>query len=181
MEDKLKKYIDEHRSEFELPAQELNQLWTGIEDELPLEEKSNIIAMIQWSMRVAAAAIVIFGVWLVFTPDENGSEMLADLKKAQLAPELVEADQYYSVMIQEKKSLVAASNEDLDQLIVDDFHVLDSVFFELKQDLKDDADNEEVIEAMIQNYRIKLKILDNMLEMLQKNKMNESKDSYEIS
>ena len=45
---------------------------------------------------------------------------------------------------------------------------LEGVFEDLKKDLKDDSDNQEVIEAMIQNYRIKLEILEEMLLQLNK-------------
>ena len=37
---------------------------------------------------------------------------------------------------------------------------------ELKDDLNDNADNDEVIQAMIQNYRIKLEILEEMLNQI---------------
>jgi hypothetical protein len=57
---------------------------------------------------------------------------------------------------------------------------MDKVFEELKEDLRDNAANEEVIEAMIQNYRLKLDILEEMLYRLkqarqpQKDEENES-------
>ena len=41
-------------------------------------------------------------------------------------------------------------------------------FMELSQDLIDEAQNEEVVRAMIDNYRLKLKILERILEDLDK-------------
>ena len=52
------------------------------------------------------------------------------------------------------------------------------MFNELKIDLKDDAANEEVIEAMIQNYRIKLQILEEILTQL-KNADEQNTDDHE--
>jgi Ni,Fe-hydrogenase III component G len=52
---------------------------------------------------------------------------------------------------------------------------LDNIFKELKHDLKDNAANEEVLQAMIQNYRIKLEILTEILEQLNKSKNKKNK------
>ena len=49
-----------------------------------------------------------------------------------------------------------------------DLEELEKVFRELKNDLKDNSDNEEVIEAMIQNYRVKLQVLKEILHQLEK-------------
>jgi len=57
--------------------------------------------------------------------------------------------------------------------------VLDSVYADLRRDLKDNAANEEVIEAMIQNYRLKLEILEDVLSQMRQannNHNNEEKD-----
>jgi hypothetical protein len=54
---------------------------------------------------------------------------------------------------------------------------LDKVFEELKRDLKDNSDNEEVIEAMIQNYRIKLEVLDEILTQLKKSRGSNKKNN----
>ena len=60
--------------------------------------------------------------------------------------------------------------------LIEDFTEMDKAFLELKEDLKDDVDNEEVVEAMINNYRLKLKILERiMIEIEEKD--NESKYS----
>ena len=70
-----------------------------------------------------------------------------------------------------------------DQTTVINFDLveLDEVFEELKNDLKDDSDNEEVIEAMIQNYRLKLQILNEMLEQLNKaNKDEENSNEHDV-
>ena len=40
------------------------------------------------------------------------------------------------------------------------YYELDSVYISLKSDLKDNIANHEVIEAMIQNYRLRISILE---------------------
>ena len=58
-----------------------------------------------------------------------------------------------------------------------DMEELDEVYVELKEDLKDNASNPEVIEAMILNYRVKLEILEDLLNQLkQKENQNDETD-----
>jgi len=58
---------------------------------------------------------------------------------------------------------------------------LDEVYEELKEDLKDNASNPEVIEAMILNYRVKLEVLEDLLNQLKEKENQDEKDeSYSL-
>ena len=84
-------------------------------------------------------------------------------------PVLAEARAYYSGQITNMEAEVyriAGQDSPLKAEIDTEFEELDRMFTELKADLKDNAANEEVIEAMIQNYRIKLHILEEILIQL---------------
>jgi len=59
-----------------------------------------------------------------------------------------------------------------------DMAELDEVYSQLKEDLKDNASNPEVIEAMILNYRVKLEILEDLLNQL-KEKENQDYEKDE--
>ncbi len=79
---------------------------------------------------------------------------------------LMEAEVFYTSQIntaQEEFIMLSGDNKELIADIKYDLSELDKVFEELKNDLKENGDNQEVIEAMIQNYRIKLQILNEML------------------
>ncbi len=97
---------------------------------------------------------------------------------------LFEAEAYYTAQINTRKQEVfqlAGSNKQLIQDINIEFEELDQVLEELKQDLNDYTATEEIIEAMIQNYRLKLMILEDMLyQMKAADDNNEQNDqSYE--
>ena len=52
---------------------------------------------------------------------------------------------------------------------------------DIKKDLKDNIANQDVIEALIQNYRIKINILEDMLTVLKANENNHEKEkSHEL-
>ena len=58
---------------------------------------------------------------------------------------------------------------------------LDGILRELKEDLNDDADNQEVVEAMMQNYMLKLEILEDMLEQIKAKKEKNNNDETGFS
>jgi predicted CopG family antitoxin len=67
-------------------------------------------------------------------------------------------------------------------MLEDDMEELDEVYLELKEDLKDNVSNPEVIEAMILNYRVKLEILEDLLNQLneKENQDYENDESYSL-
>ena len=85
-------------------------------------------------------------------------------------PELKEAEMYYTGIINTKMEEVKPMLSDyptLESELETDLTELDSIYKSLKNDLKDDIANNEVIEAMIQNYRLRISILEDMLEFLE--------------
>ena len=89
--------------------------------------------------------------------------------ESPIVKELIEAEAYYTSQINMRKEEVfrlTVNAPDVQKEINTELVEMDKVFEVLKEDLKDNADNEEVIEAMIQNYRLKLDILEEMLYRL---------------
>ena len=100
---------------------------------------------------------------------------------ARIYQDLREAEFYYSSMIEQRKEeFYHLAGNDLRKEINVELTELDNVFRELKEDLKDNADNEEVVVAMIQNYRLKLEILEEILIQLEPANDNTKDDEDEI-
>ena len=57
-------------------------------------------------------------------------------------------------------------NLEIQNDVNEELAILDSAMIELKEDLNDDISNREVVEAMILNYRMKLKVLEDILKYL---------------
>jgi len=180
--DKLEKYILNHREDFD-DMEPGPSVWERI------ETKKTPVIRINWKDIVwkAAAVAVIFTASYFFhdymasrkNPD---AQQLSEMNEeaSPMVRELIEAEAYYSSQINMKKEEVfrlTASNPEVRHEINIELVDLDRVYGELKDDLKDNAANEEVIEAMIQNYRLKLEILEEMLIMLkQTNESQNGKD-----
>jgi len=182
--DKLEKYILDHRDDFDDQVPD-PALWDKIDT-----RKAPVIRInwkdIAWK---AAAVAVIFVAAYYFHDyiDSRKQYSNSDLRKnsemnSPIMKELIEAEAYYTSQINMRKEEVfrlTASNPDVRHEIDNEMVDLDRVYTELKEDLKDNADNEEVIEAMIQNYRLKLDILEEMLVRLKQSNQSQNKESHE--
>jgi hypothetical protein len=70
---------------------------------------------------------------------------------------------------------------DIRKEFLSDMSQIDSICTDIKKDLKDNVSNQEVIEALINNYRIKIQILEEMLDELKQNENKPVKnDPHEL-
>lgn len=178
MSDRLKKHIEANRQSFEVHETDFDSLWEGIDAGISSKQRR-----FPWrtTMRIAASVILVFILGFVALRFVNSSQRLQDgISLADISPELAEAEFYYNRLLEEKFEMIRASNNDLDPLITNEIQVLDSAYQDLKQDLQDNLDNEEVINAMIQNYRIKLQLLEQILENIESTNEEEHEESVSI-
>ncbi len=153
MFDNLKEHIDRNRDDFEIHELDMAGSWAEISTKL---EKRKSGGRRIW-MKIAAVILVFVTSVVVFkTAGVDGNYK---------SSELIEAQAYYQGMIDTQMKVVNSRVDDPEVLA--DLEALDRAFAELSGDLKDDVHNEEVVAAMIENYRLKLKILERILEDLE--------------
>lgn len=178
--DNLEQFIIDHKNEFdELEPSPI--LWDKIQTREPKTVKLNWKTI---GLRVAAVVVIFIASYYFhdFVENRNSSQNVVVANEEQQNPlyqELMEAEFYYSTQIEETKQAVfhlTSNNHSLRKEINLELVDLDKVFQELKNDLNDDADNEEVIVAMIQNYRLKLEILNDILKQLEATDEKENKN-----
>ena len=164
-EDKLKKFIDQYRESFDIYSEDYEDIWQGIESELDKRQKKRELKVV-W--RVAASFLLILSVaTLLLLVKRN---LTWNIQGNQVVPEeLAEAAFYYQGMINDRLETIQANKHDIGEEIFEDLEALDQAYLELQNDLKDNADNEEVVQAMIQNYKMKLEILQAILDELKRN------------
>jgi hypothetical protein len=170
--DDLKKYTDDNRSEFEFFSADQDAIWDKIAAELDKTEKQNspIILLKNWkstAWRIAAAALLALGLGTFYFYSNSSNEMAQNSDNQKVPTELAEAERYYGSLIEQKMQIIKARDLGANELAFKNLATLDSAYADLKADLNDKAANKEVVDAMIQNYRIKLQILENILEELE--------------
>ncbi|MCF8229396.1 MAG: hypothetical protein K9G58_02885 [Bacteroidales bacterium] len=187
--DKLEQFVSNNREAFD----ELKpdpKIWKGIQNDMQPPGKLHW-KRILWR---AAAVLVIFTASYFFhdlvNQDTANNSIVqheeADPESLDQAKTFIEAEAYYTSQIGTKKKEVyriAGKNSSVAKELDVEFDELNQVLKELKRDLNDNASNTEVLEAMIQNYRLKLMILEEMLSQLNESKIaNEERenDEYEL-
>jgi len=142
----------------------------------------------QW-ISIAAMIVVVLGTALIlFRPEFRWSDSernnSSDEGLTQLSPQLKETEVYYNNLINSlyrEATPLLTNNPELKKDLNTDLSQLDSICTDIKKDLKDNISNQDVVEAMIQNYRIKIRILEDMLKALKENENNpEKKKSHEL-
>jgi hypothetical protein len=95
---------------------------------------------------------------------------------------LNETEIYYNTQVNnlyKQASPLLTEYPEIEKELVSDMAHIDSICADIKRDLKDNISNQEVIEALINNYRLKIRILEDMLDLINeeenpvKNKDNE--------
>lgn len=179
--DKLEEHIRKNREDLDRYSPS-SKTWRNISREIH-NEKTPVRKWIS----VAAMFIVILGTALVFIKYSGpGRGLLKSEEAAESAQntQLKETEIYYNNLVNsiylEAKPLLTANPEVQRELVTDISH-LDSICSEIKKDLKDNVANQEVVEALIQNYRIKIQLLEDMLTILKENENNpEKQKSHEL-
>lgn len=137
-------------------------------------------------INIAAMVVIILGTAVIFyrSGSKTRSEKLSTGEYAQSSPQLHETEIYYNNLINSlyrEATPLLTNNPDLRNELNSDLIHLDSICIELKKDLKDNISNQEVVQALIMNYRIKIHILEDMLSVLKEGKTNtEKKKNHEL-
>ncbi|MCG8579738.1 MAG: hypothetical protein MI866_07470 [Bacteroidales bacterium] len=173
MKDRLKEYIDENREAFDsldAPAES----WDAIDRRLNAR-KYKRRAIFRYSGIATAAAFA--GIMLYMAVLQPGS----NAKQMQEVSYMSEAELYYATEVNQKRARVyqmSAQHPELQSEMDNDLAELDTIMAELKRDLKDNVDNAEVVEAMIQNYRMKLSILEDIMEFLEEQQEENNEQTH---
>jgi len=182
--DNLEKFIIKNREEFDTyePSPEL---W----DRIGKREPQSKIRSINWKRIVyQTAAVVLIFVMSYFVQNliskNTKSDNLANEKEI-INTELAKIETYYNAELERKMNEITVLTKDNPEIkthVYTDLAELDSAYIELKSDLKDNIDNEEVINAMIKNYKLKMEMLEDILYFLEgKNKKNsDNSKKYDI-
>jgi DNA repair exonuclease SbcCD ATPase subunit len=177
--DKFEKYVIDHHNEFDV-YEPSPDLWNGVRRTVAIKPNRYV-----WLWK-AAVVLIIFGAsyWANSYIGINKRMAGKHTSINQSIPELAEAEKYYSGLIQTKLTELQntlSSYPDIKKDLHKDLAELDKAYSDLKKDLKDNVSNEEVVDAMIQNYRLKLKLLEQIqVELKGQNNTNTKTPSHEL-
>lgn len=191
----LEDFANENRKDFdsEFPSSEL---WNKIETRIqPVKNKASIIQItwVKWS--VAAATIILISalaIYLLSKPIQKQEP--ADFAKEKNGQKtdsalITEINPVYAQELFHFTKLIELKQEELRQLekenpvlykeFVSDINSLDSSYTQLKNELPNNPNREQLLEAMISNLQSQMNLLNQQLQIIQqikqaKNLNNES-------
>jgi hypothetical protein len=115
---------------------------------------------------------------------DRGADSKRNGMLMQVSSQLKETEIYYNSLansLYREATPLLTNNPEIEKELLTDISQIDSICSEIIKDLKDNVANEDVVEALIQNYRIKIRLLEDMLSILKKNKDNpEKNNSHEL-
>lgn len=164
MKDELKEYIQAHKQEFDdhsVDEVDKLKLWGKISEELPETPVKVIPLWKKASFKVAAAVVLLFGclfAYIAVNQDADGYDMVSE--------EFRQIDSHYKSLVENQIQLVK-NNTNLSKDAQDEFlnyiDELDQEYLNLKKELKNGVNNQLIIEAIINNYRKKIQLMEDLL------------------
>jgi hypothetical protein len=166
MNDKLEKFIKTHRAALD-DKEPSSELWGKIAQEIRPEKQIQPAsrALVFWRV---AAAVLFFATSALLIDKFVYQESTSSIVATTTNPALIEAEGYYMSLISQMSEEITTykQNDYSDPQFIHDMNSLDSVYQALKQDLV--LGNEQnIIDAMIQNLQLRIEVLNNQLEIIQ--------------
>lgn len=176
MEDKWRKFANENRDEFEKDSPK-DLFFEKIAPVIKFEKTPKMVRLsVVWQM--AAAILVLFGITLFFLMSKDDSVNKNKTAKetkikdnrfvlANVNPELAETEYYYVTQIDQLMQEVESRH--LTPEIKEILEQLDGEFKMLQKEMGENVNKDQIIEALIENYRLKIKLLEKILNSYETN------------
>ncbi len=182
--DNLKQFIQKNRNDFDQKIPSL-EAWEEISSSLR-NKKLKSFDISTWLLRAVAVIVISAGSIGVYklisennTPAIN--QVIVSTEETVLPQEIIKANEAYSSRINNKRVLLASYERQYPKVtsaINTELQNLDDTFNELKKELKEGPISEEVIQAMIETYQIKVEILEEVLFELNENQKEQKHISW---
>lgn len=164
---KLEDFMRENRDDFDLrlPSPDV---WDKIESKLDTQKKKTRTLTL-WKVSVAVAAVLVLALIGTFMlNNQDPYQRYANVSDPVLL-ELLETEAFYAKKVSSQMNEINKCYKIFPELkndIETDLNELDDMYEELENDLNDNFYNREVIEAMIQNNRLRLEMVDRVLDQI---------------
>lgn len=169
---KLNQFIKdnkEHISSFDLPQGHLSRFQKKLDKQKPVDK-------IYWySMAAAVALLLSLSIFIRY--QQKQTKEIADTKRlislSDVSPQYKEVEEFYRQdlyrKINEFQQLNCKINQEQKEMIHNELQQLDIVYQSLQEDLKQNRQDERIINAMINNYQYKIEFLELVIEQIKEN------------
>lgn len=174
MKDSLKKFVDEHRQEFD-HREPPPDAWTRIISRLPRKQVSLWNNVVVWRV----AAVLFLGLSVYFFNTRNLSK--TSRESARLQGEFSDLESFYSAQIEEKVELIShIQNFSDEEQFTQDLEKLEAMYLVLREQMKSHP-SEKVKDALILNLLVRIDLLNQQIESIEdSNKVKNEKEESSV-
>ncbi len=162
-------FIEDNRADFDTEIPNL-KIWSQIDKVINRgTERRQILR--GWLWRAAAAvALLVLGATAGILLNEKREDVVAAREVEQVAPDFQDTEKYYDQQVKAKLTRLA-SYQNTDPSVFSDLKQIDEIQKELKAELDNapTSTRQEIVRRMIENYQIKIGILERVLEHVEDN------------
>ncbi len=166
--DRLESFVEENRHEFDY-LEPSDKVWESINlkfDQTKQKPKNRFFVL-----KIAAVLVLAITIptTIYFRSEKISQTSQSNVLADPEVQELIEAEAYYAQEVSGKLAEIQKCykvHPELKAQIEGDLNELETMYMSLKSDLKDNVSNKEVIEAMIENNRNRMKLVDDVLEQI---------------
>jgi hypothetical protein len=168
---KFDEYIRNNRQKFDVEKPDEDYLWTGISQSLNNKKKRNSYLI----LKIAAAIFIAIGLSFI-TYQMIAIRLNQELILANIDPKLAKEEAELQNQIKVYYQVLENSdyNKDLLSENFKDLEYMDTLILQYSKDLNQNGPNPRLLNSLMDLYQKKIRLLDRMLNEIEKDRKNES-------
>lgn len=167
----IEEYIRKNRNQLDVEQPDEDYLWTGISHSLNKKKSRSRFLVLKF----AAAAVVIIAL-SVITYQVTSLRSNQQLILANIDPDLAKQEAQFQHQIKTYYQVLQKTDFDKDQLATSykDLEYIDTLILKYSEDLNTYGPNPKLLNSLMDLYQKKIKLLDRMLNEIEKQKHYEN-------
>ncbi|WP_273566739.1 hypothetical protein [Maribacter halichondriae] len=178
--DNFEKYIRENAAKFDKHKADKEKMWANIAGELKTEAPKVIPIWRSPMLRVAATLLILLGIASFVAVQVFGA---TNDESQYASKELLDIDMHYKNLVSYQVQLVK-DNPNLTEEDKAEFlsfmDELDAEYEELRLEMQKNLDNEQVLEAIVSNYKQRIELIEKLLKQINDSKIQDEDYGYTL-
>lgn len=167
----LEKYIQSNRDSFD-EKEPLEGHFDRFRQKLEIRKPTRKVNLFMVAAAAAVAGLILTGtLGLLFNGSSMNSLNQKELSLSVISPELKEVEDYYTSQINSRYNMINTlkknSTPEVQSEVTKAITDMDFSYYLLKKDLSSNPKQERVVSAMIQQYQVRIDMLDQILNTLE--------------
>ena len=178
--DNFEKHIRDNAGQFDEHKADRAKLWANISAELRKEDPKIIPLWKRPVFRVAASIIILVGLaGVILRSSVNGNQS----ETQYVSKELLDIDIHYQSLVAYQVSLVQKNPNLTEEDKVEFLSFMDDLDLEyqaLRKEMGSNLDNEQILEAIVANYKKRIELIENLLRQINDSKKVDNEYGYTL-